>query len=288
MGTEAGTMTRVVRGERVIEFGPGLPTVIIGERINPTGRKRFGEELLKGSFDMVRSEAEKQAAAGADILDVNVGVGGIDEVAALKEAVRVAMAAVDLPLSIDSSNPDALAAALAVYDGKAIVNSVTAEEASMNEVLPVVAQYGAAVIALPHDEQGIPKTPKERIQHAERIIDRAAALCIPKEDVIVDALTIAVGADATAGVVTLETLRRLRDDLGVSTTIGASNVSFGLPDRRMINLTFLAMAIQNGVSAPITDPLVPGLRRLCRAADLVLGHDPRARRYVQDYRSHPE
>jgi len=281
-------MTEVYRGAKRVTFGPGLPTVIIGERINPTGRKKFGEELLQGNFERVREDARRQAEAGADILDVNVGVGGIDEVAALREAVRIAMEAVDLPLCLDSSNPRALAEALSIYDGKAIVNSITAEEGSMKELLPIVAQYKAAVIALAHDEKGIPKDAETRVRVAARILEEAAKEGVAAEDVIVDALTVSVGAEATAAKVTLETIRRLHDELKVATTIGASNVSFGLPDRRSLNLAFLAMAIQSGVSAPITDPLVPGLRRLIRASDLLQARDPRGRRYVQDYRQYPE
>lgn len=281
-------MTRLTRQDRAVTFGPGLPTVIIGERINPTGRRKFAEALAGGDLDVVRAEAVRQTEAGADILDVNVGVGGIDEVAVLREAVQVVMAASKLPLCIDSSDPKALIAAMEVYEGKALVNSVTAEDASMKEILPVVAQYGAAVIALPHDEHGIPAEPEERLRFAELILERAAAEGIPAEDVVVDCLTMPIGAAPGAGLAALETLRLLRDRLGVATTMGASNVSFGLPDRRILNLTYLAMCIQAGVSAPITDPLVPGLRRMCRAGDLLLAYDNRGRRYVADFRAFPE
>lgn len=280
-------MSKITRGDNVVTFGQGLPTVIIAERINPTGRKKFGESLVAGSFDLVREEALRQAAAGAEILDVNVGVAGIDEPAVLREAVLTVMATVDLPLCLDSSNPKALAAGLEVYQGKPLVNSVTAEDASMEEILPLVARYHAAVVALPHDEKGISPDPAERVRHAARILERAAALGIPAEDVVVDGLAMAVSADGTAGRITLQTLQKLRDELGVSTTLGASNVSFGLPDRRILNLAFMAMAIEHGLTAPIADPLVPGLRRLCRATDLFLERDEWAMRYLEDYRGFP-
>ncbi|HUZ21598.1 MAG TPA: dihydropteroate synthase [Acidimicrobiales bacterium] len=281
-------MTELTRQDRVVAFGPGLPTVIIGERINPTGRRKFGEALARGDLDVVRAEAVRQSAAGADILDVNVGVGGIDEAAVLRDAVQVVMEASELPLCIDSSDPKALIAAMEVYRGKALVNSVTAEDASLEEILPLVAQYGAAVIALPHDEQGIPPDPQDRVRFAEVILERAKDAGIPPEDVVVDCLTMPVGADQSSGRAALETLRLLRDKLGVSTTMGASNVSFGLPDRRILNLAFLAMSIHDGVSAPITDPLLPGVRRLCRAVDFFLAADTRGRRYVADYRAFPD
>ncbi|MDA8145962.1 MAG: dihydropteroate synthase [Thermaerobacter sp.] len=261
--------------------------MIIAERINPTGRKKFAEALLAGRMDLVREEALRQVAAGAELLDVNVGVAGIDEPAVLREAVQTVMAAVDVPLCLDSSNPQALAAALEVYEGKPLVNSVTAEDSSLEEILPLVARYHAAVVALPHDEHGISPEPAERVRLASRILERAASLGVPAEDVVVDGLAMAVSADGTAGRITLETLRRLRDDLGVATTLGASNVSFGLPDRPILNLTFMAMAVFNGLTAPIADPLLPGLRRLCRAADLFLERDEWAMRYLEDYRGFP-
>ncbi len=172
-------MTELTRQDRTVAFGPGLPTVIIGERINPTGRRKFGEALGRGDLDLVRAEAVRQSAAGADILDVNVGVGGIDEAAVLRDAVQVVMEASELPLCIDSSDPKALIAAMEVYRGKALVNSVTAEEASMKEILPLVAQYRATVIALPHDEQGIPPDPQDRLRFAEVILENAGDAGIP-------------------------------------------------------------------------------------------------------------
>ena len=280
-------MTTVGRGEKMVRFGPGLPTALIGERINPTGRKRFGEALRAGDLSVVKEEAERQVAAGADVLDVNVGAGGLDEPATLVAAVELVMATVDTPICIDSSDPEALVAALRVYDGKALVNSVTAEEASMRAVLPVVAEHGAAVIALPHDESGIPTDPRERLGHAARILETAMALGIPADDVVVDGLAMPVGAEPEAANRALETLRLVRDELGLATTAGVSNISFGLPERVSLNLAFLAMAIQQGLSAPITDVLSPGLRRLCRGGDVLVAKDPHCRRYVADYRRFP-
>jgi 5-methyltetrahydrofolate--homocysteine methyltransferase len=280
-------MTEVSRKENVVRFGPGTPTVLIGERINPTGRSRFGEELRNGDLSRVKTEALRQVEAGADILDVNVGAGGLDEPATLVAAVQLVMESVDVPLCIDSSEPAALTAALKVYEGKALVNSVTAEEASMKAILPVVAEHKAAVIALPHDEKGIPADPHERLGHAARILEEARRLGIPAEDVVVDCLCMPVGAEPAAATRALETLRLVRAELNVATTAGASNISFGLPERGVLNQAFLAMAIEAGLSAPITDVLAPGLRRLCRAADVLTERDPRCRRYVADYRRFP-
>lgn len=280
-------MTEVRRKDTTVAFGPGLPTVLIGERINPTGRKRFGEALRAGDLSTVQAEAIRQVEAGADILDVNVGAGGLDEPATLAAAVELVMGCVDVPICIDSSDPAALIAALDAYDGKALVNSVTAEEASMQAILPVVAEHGAAVIALPHDEHGIPAEPRDRLAHAARIVEEASRLGIPGEDVVVDCLCMPVGAEAAAAERALETLRLVRAELGVATTAGASNISFGLPERPALNQAFLAMAIEAGLSAPITDVLAPGVRRLCRAADVLAARDPRCRRYVADFRRYP-
>ena len=267
-------MTEVSARGGVVRFGPGLATVLIGERINPTGRRRFGEALRRGDLTTVKAEAARQVDAGADILDVNVGAGELDEVATLAAAVELVTSCVDVPICIDSSDAAALAAALAVYDGKALVNSVTAEEASMDAVLPVVAERGAAVIALPCDENGIPADPRRRVTLAARILEAAARVGIPRDDVVVDGLCTPVGREPDAATRALETLRLVREELGVSTTVGASNISFGLPERHVLNVAFLAMAIEAGVSAPITDVTAPELRRLCRASDLLARRGP--------------
>lgn len=280
-------MTEVSYKARVVRFGPGLPTVLIGERINPTGRKRFADALRDGDLTIVKTEAMRQVDAGADILDVNVGAGGLDEPATLVAAVELVMSCVEVPICIDSSEPAALVAALDAYEGKALVNSVTAEAASMEAILPVVAEHGAAVIALPHDERGIPADPRERVAHAARIVEAAGRVGIPPEDVVVDALCMPVGAEPEAATRALETLRLVRTELGVSTTAGVSNISFGLPDRPLLNLAFLSMAIEAGLSAPITDVTAPELRRVCRASDVLAALDPRCRRYVADYRRYP-
>jgi 5-methyltetrahydrofolate--homocysteine methyltransferase len=275
-------MTEVRRKENGVRFGPGLPTVLVGERINPTGRRRFAEELRHGDLTTVRTEATRQVAAGADILDVNVGVKGLDEPATLAAAVELVMSCVDVPICIDSSDPAALAAALAAYEGKALVNSVTAEAASMEAILPVVAEHSAAVIALPCDERGIPADPRERVAHAAHVLEAAGRFGIPPEDVVVDVLCVPVAAEPEAATRALETLRLVHAELGVSTTAGASNISFGLPERRELNLAFLAMAIEAGISSPITDVTAPELLRLCRASDFLAARGARRLRDVAD------
>lgn len=262
-------MTEVSARGGVVRFGPGLATVLIGERINPTGRRRFAQALRNGDLTTVKAEAARQVGAGADILDVNVGAGGLDEPETLAAAVELVTSCVDVPICIDSADAAALAAALAVYRGKALVNSVTAEEVSMEVVLPVVAEHGAAVVALPYDEHGVPADPRRRVALAARILEAARRAGIPRDDVVVDVLCTPVGREPDAATRALETLRLVRDELGVSTTAGASNISFGLPERHVLNLAFLAMAIEAGVSAPITDVTAPELRRLCRACDLL-------------------
>jgi 5-methyltetrahydrofolate--homocysteine methyltransferase len=267
-------MTEVSARGGAVRFGPGLATVLIGERINPTGRRRFAEALRRGDLTTVKAEAARQVDAGADILDVNVGAGDLDEAATLAAAVELVTSCVDVPICIDSPDAAALTAALAVYSGKALVNSVTAEEASMKAVLPVVAAHGAAVIALPCDENGIPADPWRRVTLAARILEAAGRFGIPRDDVVVDIVCTPVGRDPDAATRALETLRLVREELGVSTTAGASNISFGFPERHVLNLAFLAMAIQAGVSAPITDVTAPDLRRFCNASDRLARRGP--------------
>lgn len=274
--------TRVSSAKMEVWIGEDRPTVLIGERINPTGKKRMAAALLAGDLDLVRQEAVAQVQAGADILDVNVGLPEINEVALLPRAVAVVMEAVEVPLCLDSHDPKALAAALAVYRGKPIINSVNGQEQSLNEVLPLVKEYGAAVIGLTMDDQGIPKDTDHRVAIAHRIVERAMALGIPREDVIIDCLALTVATDAQAGLVTLETIRRVRAELGVNQTLGASNISFGLPDRDVLNSAFLAMAILAGVTCPTVD--VAKVRPAVLATDLLLGRDEYARRYIRDFR----
>lgn len=277
-------METLLRGSaEEVRIGPGLPTVMIGERINPTGRKAFSAELQAGDLSRVPGDAEAQVAAGARVLDVNVGAASVDEVALLPRAVELVQGAIDLPVCIDSANPDALRAALAVVKGRALVNSVNGERAKLDAVLPVVAEYGAAVIALVMDDTGIPDTPEKRLRVAEAILEAASAQGIAPQDVIFDPLVLAVGADHTAGAVTLETARLIRSELGANMTAGASNASHGMPDRELLNTVWLALLIQAGINAPICNPLKNGLA--VRAADLMLGYDEWGMNYIQAFRA---
>ncbi len=281
-------METVLRSARkTVVIGPDKPTVLIGERINPTGKKRLAAALAEGNLDIVRQEAEAQVDAGADVLDVNVGAAGIDEVDLLPKAVKLVAETVDVPLCVDSANPAALRAALTLYrelvpNGKPLVNSVNGEAASMERVLPLVAEFGTAVIGLAMDEGGIPPTAEGRLAVARRIVERAEALGIPRQDVVIDCLALTVGADSRAGLVTLDAIRMVREELGVNMTLGASNVSFGLPERETINWVFLAMAIERGVNCPIVD--VAKVRPAVLATDLLLGRDEYAMRYLKDYK----
>lgn len=278
-------MTTIASATKSVTIGGGEPTVIIGERINPTGKARLSEALLKGDLDIVATMARRQVEAGATVLDVNVGVSGIDETTVLRKAVEMVMGAVDVPLCIDSPNPAALEAALATYRGKALINSVTGEEKSLARVLPLVKRFGAAVIGLTQDDEGIPASAEQRVAVARKIIERAAALGIPREDILIDCLTLAVGADSEAGTTTLAAVNRVSSELGVPVVLGASNVSFGLPDRRLINAVFLAMAIQAGLAAAIVDPtVVEGVRSIL-TADMLAGRDAYGRRYLAHYRA---
>lgn len=258
------------------------PTVLIGERINPTGKKKLTAALQAGDMEIVRREALEQVQAGAAVLDVNGGASGVDEVTLLPRMVRVVMGAVDVPLCIDSSNPEALKAALAVYKGKPLINSVTGEEQSLRKVLPLVKQYGAAVIGLTMDEEGIPYDADKRVAIAHRIVKRAETMGIPRADVVIDCLTLTVGADSKAGLVTLETIRRVKKELGSNMTLGAGNISFGLPDRSLLTGIFLSIVIAAGVTCPIVD--AASVRAAVLAADLVLGRDDYAMNYIQGYR----
>ena len=274
--------TRVSSLTKEVIIGDDQPTVLIGERINPAGKKRLQEALKAGDLEIVRREALAQAEAGADILDVNVGTFGVDEVTLLPQAVQAVIQTVDIPLCIDSANTKALAAALKVYKGKPLINSVTGEERSLAKVLPLVKEYGAAVVGLVQDDDGIPKNAERRVSIARKIVERAEAAGIARQDIIIDCLAFAVGADTSAGPAVIEAIRRIKAELGVNMTLGASNVSFGLPDRDLLNNAFVAMAITAGVTCLITD--VAKVRPAVVAADLILGRDRHARRYIQAYR----
>ncbi len=274
--------TEVSSAERQVIISSDRPTTLIGERINPTGKKKLAASLLAGDLSIVQAEAVAQVRAGADILDINVGVTGVDEISLLPQAVEAVMAVVDIPLCLDSDNPKALKAALKVYQGKLIINSVTGQEARLQEVLPLVKEYGVAVIGLTLDDKGIPATAEGRIAIAGNIVERAEALGIPREDIIIDCLALTVGADSKAGTVTLEAIKGVRDKLGVNQTLGASNISFGLPNRLVLNHAFLAIAISAGLTCPTVD--VAKVRSIVAATNLILGRDKFAQRYIKTYR----
>ncbi|NOZ27266.1 MAG: dihydropteroate synthase [Chloroflexi bacterium] len=277
--------TTISSATRTVTISPDDPFVIIGERINPTGRRQLLAEMQAGDLSRVRRDAISQTESGAHILDVNAGVPGADEVALLTQVVKEVMAVTDLPLCFDSANPAALEAALELYTGKPLINSVTGEESSMERVLPLVKKYNAAVIAMPNDEGGIHLDPQERLAVARKILERAQDYGIPPEDVIIDCQAMAVSADHRAGPATLETIRLVRQELGNNTTIGASNISFGLPDRKALNATFLAMAIAVGLTCAITNPNVAEIRKTIRAADLFMGRDEFAMNWITAFRA---
>lgn len=258
---------------------------IIGEKINPTGRKKLAAALLEGNLDYVRELATAQINGGADLLDVNVGVPGAEEEKLLPQVVKMLADAFDIPFCLDSPNPEALAAALPITPGKPMVNSVNGKKESLEAILPLVRERGASVIGLTMDEQGIPKDADGRVKIAGRILEEAAKFGIPPEDVIIDPLVLTVGAESQAGAVTLETIKRLRSEFDININVGASNVSFGLPERDTINAAFLAMTMGAGATCAITDPIK--FTRVMRAVDLLRGKDAYAARYVKYCRAHP-
>lgn len=274
--------TRIWSASREVIISYQRPTVLIGERINPTGKKALSEALKSKDMDFIRREAIAQVEAGADVLDVNVGVSGADEVTLLPEVIKVVTDAVDAPLCIDTGNPGAIEAALRVYGGKALINSVSGEEDSLNSVLPLAKEYGAAVVALLLDEKGIPDNAGGRLEIAAKILQRADSFGISRDNIIIDCLVMAVGTDMKAGLVTLETIRRVRRELDLNITLGVSNISFGMPERGLINNTFLSMAIMEGVTCPIVD--AAKVRTAVLTADLVLGRDSYGASFIKDYR----
>lgn len=274
-------MTTISSPQQTVTIGGGAPTVIIGERINPTNNKRLAAALLTGDFSVVAEEAQRQVAAGAHVIDVNCGLANADEVALLPQAVL--SVGVETPLSIDFSDPRALEAALKVCPGKPLVNSVSAEDATLMEVLPLVKQSGAAVVGLTMDAAGIARDVDGRMQAADKIMNAAAAAGIPQEDVVIDCLAMSIAYETNAAMVTLECLRRL-SAMGIATTLGASNISFGLPDRRSINAVFLAQAIAAGLASAITDPTVPEIYKSIIIGDLLAGRDEFAGNYLSYYR----
>lgn len=273
---------------QTVSIGPGRPFVIIGERINPTGRKSLAAEMAAGNYDRVEADALAQVEAGAHMLDVNAGIPLADEPAVLAEAIRRVQAITDVPLSIDSSVVAALEAGLEVYEGKALVNSVTGEEERLESVLPLVKDHGAAVIGICNDESGISHDPDDRFAIAHKIVDRAEAIGIPREDVVIDPLAMPVGAVQTAGTSVFAIVRRCRQELGVNTICGASNISFGLPGRPALNAAFLAMAIASGMPCAITNPLETEIRQIILAADVMMGVDKNCSRWLAANRSGDE
>ena len=278
------TDTVISSGAREVVIGFERPFVMIGERINPTGRKLLTEEMKVGDFGRVEADAIAQVAAGAHVLDVNAGIPLADEPALLTRAIKLVQSVTDVPLSIDSSIIEALEAAVTVYDGKPLINSVTGEEEVMERVLPLVARHGAAVVAISNDETGISEDPDVRFEVARRIVERAADHGIPRSDVVVDPLVMPIGALGTAGRQVFHLVRRLRDDLRVNTTCGASNVSFGLPNRHLITGTFLSMAIGAGMTSAIMNPLHAEVKNAVMAADVLSGRDKNCMAWIRQHR----
>ncbi len=269
-----------------LRIGPEQPFCIIGERINPTGRKIFQEQLRQGDLSRVEIDVAQQVAGGAMVLDINMGTPLADEAELMDRAVKLVQGLCDLPLCIDSSVIEALEAGLSAYQGKALVNSVTAEDDRMAEILPLVARHGAAVIALPNDEEEIPAEPERRVALARKIIETATGQYgIPLEDIVIDPLAMPVGADTSLVAATLETIRLLTAEFGVNMTLGASNVSFGMPDRASIGSAFLPMAIRDGLTSAIMDARSPQLVRSVKAADLLLNRDEWGAAWIAAHRA---
>jgi 5-methyltetrahydrofolate--homocysteine methyltransferase len=270
---------------KTVIISPAHPFVMIGEKINPSGRKKLGAEMAAGDFARVRSDAQAQVAAGAQMLDVNAGFPMGDEPKMLVTAIQTIQELVDVPLSIDSSVFEALEAALAVYQGKALVNSVTGEDERLEMILPLVKKYNAAVIGMANDETGISMDPEMRLSIAEKIVKRAADYSIPAEDIIIDPLALTIAADSTAVKITLQSMRMIHEHLGVNMSVGAGNISFGLPERPPLTAAFLAMAMPYGLTCAITDAMNDTIRYAVRAGDVLLGHDEYAANWIAEFRA---
>src|SRR5581483_2794276 len=281
------TDTILSSATKEVVIGFGRPFVMIGERINPTGRKILAEEMAAGDYSRVERDAIAQVEAGAQMLDVNAGIPLADEPAILAKAIQLVQSVTDVPLSIDSSIVAALEAGLAVYKGKPLVNSVTGEEERLESVLPLVKKYGAAVVAISNDETGISEDPDVRFEVAKKIVHRAADHGIPVSDIVVDPLLMPIGAINQAGVQVMRLVARLRNELKVNTTCGASNISFGLPAREGISATFLTMAIAAGMTSAIMNPMHTEIVKACMAADVMMGHDPDCARWIRRFREAP-
>ena len=278
------TKTVVSSATKEVVIGFDQPFVMIGERINPTGRKLLSEEMSKGDFSRVEQDTLAQVAAGAHMLDVNAGIPLADEPKILADTIKLVQSLTDVPLSIDSSIVAALQAGLEVYQGKALLNSVTGEEERLEAVLPIVKKYGCAVVAISNDETGISEDPDVRFAVAKKIVDRAKDYGIPSSDIVVDPLVMPIGALNSAGMQVIKLVRRLQEELKVNTTCGASNVSFGLPNRNGINSAFLTMAIASGLTSAITNPLHESVMQSVLGADVMMGNDPNCVRWIKRYR----
>ena len=278
------TKTLVSSATKEVVIGFDQPFVMIGERINPTGRKLLSEEMSKGDFSRVEQDTLAQVAAGAHMLDVNAGIPLADEPKILADTIKLVQSLTDVPLSIDSSIVAALQAGLEVYQGKALLNSVTGEEERLEEVLPLVKKYGCAVVAISNDETGISEDPDVRFAVAKKIVDRAKDYGIPSSDIVVDPLVMPIGALNSAGMQVIKLVRRLQEELKVNTTCGASNVSFGLPNRNGINSAFLTMAIASGLTSAITNPLHESVMQSVLGANVIMGNDPNCVRWINRYR----
>jgi len=278
--------TALSSASREVRIGGDNPFCVIGERINPTGRKIFAEQLRRGDLSRVEIDLDEQVAGGAMMLDVNMGAPLCDEAELMVGAIRLIQSRCDLPLCLDSSIIEVLAAGLAVYQGKALVNSVTAEDERLHAILPLVKQYGAAVIALPNDEMEIPEEPARRLELARKIVDVATgSYGIAIEDIVIDPLAMPIGADTSLALRTLETIALLREELGVNLTLGASNVSFGMPDRGGIGAAFLSMAIAAGLTSAIMDARSSQLVQAVKAADLLTNRDPWGAAWIAAHRA---
>jgi 5-methyltetrahydrofolate--homocysteine methyltransferase len=281
--TEVATTVLTGPGGEV-RIGDEHPFRIIGERINPTGRKQLTEELKVMDMTTVKKDAAAQVAAGAAVLDLNAGIPGFDEPAMLSAVVQAVHEVVDVPLCIDSSTPEALEAAVPLAQGKVLINSVTAEDHSLERLLPLVKKFGAAVIGMANDSDGISMDPEVRLAAARKIVEAAADLGIPREDIIIDPLTMPIGAAPDAATSMFATVRLIREELGVNVSCGASNISFGMPDRRGIDATFLSMSIMGGMNTAITNPLHEQGRKAILAADLLLGRDEYGAAWIAEHR----
>jgi 5-methyltetrahydrofolate--homocysteine methyltransferase len=271
---------------REVVIGPDQPFCLIGERLNPTGRRIFAEQLRHGDLSRIAVDVEQQVAAGATMLDINMGVPLADEAELLARAVTMVQELTDLPLCIDSSVVEALEAGLAVYRGKALVNSVTGERERLDAILPIVARHGAAVIALPNEEDEIPDEPAKRLEITRKIVDVAVGeYGIALEDIVIDPLAMPIGADTTLVTKTCETIRLIRDELGLNMTLGASNVSFGMPGRAALGAAFLPIAMSCGLTSAVMDVRSPQIVEAVKAADLLLGNDEWGAAWIARYRA---